>query len=269
MNSYVDLATLKTACGLATTDTADDAVLLSCAESASREADDWCSRHFYSAVDVRTYTARNATILLLPDDLLSITTLETDDDSFTYPDAWSATDYLLQPSNVFPKWKVIRRHSSDYWFPSQPDGVQISGIFGYGDGESASPWKASGATITVNSTTGTTLTASSGAAFRVGQTIRVGSEQCYISAIATNNLTAIRGVNGTTAAIHTTVAASIAQYPRPVVEATLRLAQRSWRLRSAPFGVSGSAEMGTETVYPRGDQDIWGRLGPYRKVVVV
>lgn len=48
----------------------------------------------------------------------------------------------------------------------------------------------------------TTLTVADGTRFKAGDVIRIDTEQLYVSAVATNNLTVIRGYAGSTAATH-------------------------------------------------------------------
>jgi hypothetical protein len=66
----------------------------------------------------------------------------------------------------------------------------------------------------------------------------VDSEQMYVTAQSGGTATVVRGVNGTTAAVHAASAAvSVYRYPREVVTACLQLAQR--RHRSAQAGLTG------------------------------
>ena len=267
---YVDLKTLKAVVGESTT--TNDASLLAAAEDASRYVDQHCARRFYVQTATRYYTARNPCVIDV-DDLLAVTTLKTDSDGDrVYDETWAATDYDLTAGddyNAWPKWRVSVTPDGDYHFPRYQRGVQIAGSWGYGNGESASPWLASGITLTVATATGTAVTASSATnPFSAGQTILAGTEQMYLTSVLGTALTAERGVNGTTAAIQAAVAASIAQYPRNVIRATLRIAQRANALEGAPFGVRGSAEMGTLEVVSRMDPDILHWLAPFRHLTV-
>jgi hypothetical protein len=119
-------------------DTADDAVLEAIVESVSRAIDDFCGRRFYAATETRYYTARKSRRLLV-DDLLSITTLKTDDDADgTYETTWAATDYNLAPYNAQlapvpePYWEIEVSENGDYWFPTGTiKGVQVVGSWGF------------------------------------------------------------------------------------------------------------------------------------------
>lgn len=265
---YVTLAELKTALGESAIETDRDAALLAALEDASRFVDQHTARKFYVVTATRYYSARNSGQVLV-DDLLAVTTLKTDSDGDrTYEETWTSSDYDLEPDNGYPKWRLSVAPDGDYSFPAYRRGVEIAGTWGFGDGESASPWKASGATVTVATANGTTVTASDGTLFAVGQTILAGSEQMYITAIAVNSLTCERAVNGTTGAAQAGVAASIAQYPRPIRRATLRIAARTWRLESAPLGVQGGADMGVVSVSQAVDTETLHWLAPYRRMVV-
>ncbi len=265
--TYCDLPALKAALGVA--DTSEDAALLAALEDASRFVDGHCARPFYVVTASRYYTPRSS-LELLVDDLLAVTTLATDaDGDRVYETVWQPSDYDLEPYDEWPKWRIAVAPTSSLRLPrGMPRGVEIAGLWGHGDGEGSSPWQPSGATITVADAASPTLTASDGTRFAVGQTVLVGTEQCYLTAIAGNNLTAERGVNGTTAAAHAAEPASIARYPRPVRRACLRLAARAYRLEVAPFGVSGSAEMGTSDVVARQDPEVLHWLAPLRRIVV-
>lgn len=135
-NGYCTLAELKTR--LSITDTNEDAVLEPLVESVSRAIDDWCGRQFYAASQTRYYTPQYRDRLLI-DDLLSVTTLKTDEDGDgTFETTWATTDYYLGPYNAQlesvpqPYTDVEASSAGRYWFPvGQPRGVQIVGSFGF------------------------------------------------------------------------------------------------------------------------------------------
>ncbi len=137
-NGYTDLATLKN--DLKITDSNDDATLESKIEDASRWIDNECKRRFYTtAVDeTRYYTARNSDYLLPDDDIISISTLQTDEDGDrVYERTWAATDYDLEPYNAAldgePYTKLSVAPNGNYSFPAGVSkGVKIIGKFGYG-----------------------------------------------------------------------------------------------------------------------------------------
>ncbi len=271
--TYADLSSIKFALGISSTDTADDSRLLGILEDASRGIDGWCARWFQPRSQTRYYLPTNSGELLV-DDLLAVTTLKTDEDGDrTYEYSWELTDYDLWPYNEWPKQAVQVTPDGDYTFPTGiAKGVEVAGTWGYGDGDSATPY-ADSTTDTAEEldASETAVDVVSGAVFSPGNSILVESEQMYVTAVATNTLTVIRGVNGTTAATHATGKDVYKYaYPRDIRRACIRLAQRTYRLESAPFGVSGGpADMGSvDVVASAGDRDIWGWLNPFRKLAV-
>jgi len=117
--------------------------------------------------------------------------------------------------------------------------VEIAGLWGYGDGKSATPYEDSGITATIADTTGTTLTLSAEGTIEAGHTILVEDEQMYVSAVTSDGsskeATVERGVNGTTAAAHSGKAAYIYQYPDGVVQACIMIAGRLFESRGKVF----------------------------------
>jgi hypothetical protein len=100
-------------------------------------------------------------------------------------------------------------------------------------------------------------------------TILVGTEQLYVTAVSTNTLTVKRGVNGTTAATHLISAAvSLYQYPEDVTEACAIQASRLFRRHEAPFGVTGAPDIGQTAVIARLDPDVKILLRDYRRITV-
>ena len=75
-------------------------------------------------------------------------------------------------------------------------------------------------TLDSDSDTSLTLTATGQNILYAGETIRMGDEQLYVSAVAGTAVTVERGVNGTTAAAHSNVSVLRRRYPRKVDQAT-------------------------------------------------
>lgn len=272
--TYAGLATLKSQLGI--TDTTDDAKLLAKLEDASRFVDQKSGPYipgrpaFAVISETRYYTARHSDRLLLDVELLSVTSLKTDDDGDrTYENTWAATDYDLGPYNVYPQWRISVTPNASYSFPSTQRGVEIIGLWGYGNGQSATPYEDSGTTTAEEldaSETGVDVV--SGPALEVGQTILVEAEQMYVTAISTNTLTVKRGVNGTTAATHTTgKTVYIYRYPDQVREATLLYATWLFKLKDAPFGVAGSGDLTGN--FKRVDLDARDKVRGLRGITVV
>lgn len=267
--SYASRNDLKDHMGI--TDTTDDELLLQKLEAASRYIDGpyGCNRHFYIKTATRTYTAQFSDRLQLDEDLLSITTLKTDeDDDWDYDNTWATTDYHLSPFNAFPKRKILTKTNGDFSFTSQEEGIQIGGLWGYGDGASATPYSDAGTdTAEALDASETGVDVGDGTAFEVGQTILVESEQMFVTAISSNTLTVVRGVNGTTAATHATARdIYIYQYPAEITEACILIAVKLYKLKDAPYGVIGSSDTGVVLAGRLMDPRITELLAGYRLV---
>lgn len=134
-NGYCTVAELKAWSDIP--DTNDDAIMETVINSVSRWIDDYCWRRFYKNTEdeTRYYTAQGG-LVIYTDDIVSITTLKTDDDGDrTYETTWAATDYDLLPYNAtllgVPYTKIEVSTEGDYTFPRVRKGVQIVGVFGW------------------------------------------------------------------------------------------------------------------------------------------
>jgi len=139
INGYATLSSIRARLGITgVSDTADDAVLEAVVESVSRAIDDFCGRRFYAATQTRYYSAKSG-LRLLVDDLLSVSSLKTDDDGDgTHETTWATTDYHLAPYNAQldspaqPYWRIEVSEGGDYWFPvGVRRGVEIVGSWGF------------------------------------------------------------------------------------------------------------------------------------------
>jgi len=246
-NTYGRLSELKAELGITTT--TSDAVLLRVLERSARAIDEHCNRHFYSLLAqtlLYPTSERPAHIkqyqLWLDQDVISITTLKTDDDGDgTYETTLTAnTDYWTYPYNnqthepiqrldVNPDSAMLR-----YW-PSAPRSVQLIGKRGFSEETAAAGTIAEELD---SSETGVDLTA--GHDVGVGDTIIVDSEHIDVTAMAsTNTATVTRGVNGSTAAAHTTsTAVARRRFPREIELACVLQAARFFREIQTGYGGS-------------------------------
>lgn len=246
-----------------------DAQLLALIEMVSRRIDSACGRFFYTESGIRYFDGNGGCSLALPVDFQSIIAIATDeDDDLVYEIDWEATDFVTYPYNDGPRWKLYVAPDSDLYFPNGMKSVKLTGVWGYGDG-TASPWGTSGVTGTVATTGGTSLTLAGNGPIVAGQTIRIGDEQMYVSAVATGATgpaTVERGVNGTTATTHSAAAITIARYPRDIQLYAL------WRTGVA-LNELASAGISSETISDYSYRnstaaemermELWG-LGKYR-----
>lgn len=227
MNAYATLSQYKDRINVVST--AHDAALLMQLEAASAQVDAAAGRRFCTRTETRYFEAASKDLVIV-DDLLSVTSLAQDDDiDDTFAETWvENTDFVLAPEHEYPKTRIERLKNSDYSFVTGVKRmVKIVGVFGFGDGQTSGPWSVTGITGTVATAAGTTLTLSAEGTLVVGHTIKLESEQMYVTAVSTGGTktaTVQRGVNGTTAAAHTTAAISTAMYPPQVTDAAIWLA---------------------------------------------
>jgi hypothetical protein len=245
-NLYASLGTVKAEIGKAAT--TDDTVLLRLTERVSREIDKAAGRHFYAEIATR-YFDGNGRRKLPISDLLSVTSLKADSNSDDTYDLTLAvnTDYWLYPDNLTqytPYYRVDLNPLSNQLggWPRGRRKVQIVGTWGYSQETETSGTL--GAAITDVAATSVTMTASHG--LTGGETIYVGTEQIHVSAVATNTLTVIRGINGTTAATASNGAAvTRRRFDRAAEEACVVRVADLWRGVQTGYGASiANAEMG-------------------------
>jgi hypothetical protein len=122
------------------TDTVDDTAAEIAIEAASRMIDDYTKRQFFQsgagvgAPETRYFTPECPDRIYI-DDLVSVTTLATDDGGGTYPTVWVAGDYVLLPENASiygnPYTYIEEAAGGANTFGSSRKGVQISGVWGF------------------------------------------------------------------------------------------------------------------------------------------
>jgi hypothetical protein len=135
--SYATLAQFKAAVGI--TDSTDDTALQNVLDATDTLIDLYCDRKtgFGTATETRYYTAE-AYDYVLTDDLVSVTTLTTDDlENGTYSTTWTAgTDFQLTPKNYaldgLPYTGISRSNAFTKNFPKGIFlGVRVAGVFGF------------------------------------------------------------------------------------------------------------------------------------------
>ncbi len=121
-----------------TQDTTDDTVLGMVITAVSKMIDNYCGRRFYTTTsdETRYFTTDDPEYLFPNVDIISITTLKTDEDGDrTYENTWATTDYDLCPANASldsqPYTWIRLTPEGEYSFPKLPRSVQIVGKFGY------------------------------------------------------------------------------------------------------------------------------------------
>lgn len=227
------------------------ALKLGILESVSRLVDEKCERSdFHSGFGPRLGTNRydgsGRNYLRLRDDCLTLTSLTirlaTRDTATIIPIA--DTDYyLVNDEGVYepaPFRKIIlHRYGvvSAYGYGYRV--TEALGVWGYGN-----TTVATGTTVSSGlalDATATTFTTSASPTLSPGMTCLIGTEQLYVSGLSSTTATVVRGVNGTTAAVHAD-GSTIARYTYEsrVHEVTMRLYQR--RIRARDAGADGAED---------------------------
>jgi hypothetical protein len=137
-NGYCTLVDLKARLGIPASDTSDDSALESVITAVSRWIDKQTRRRFYTTTsdETRYYTAVDPDLLVPGDDIVSITTLATDDNGDrVYETTWGSADYDLEPYNAAvdgePYQRISIAPNGNCSFPTTRKGVKIVGKFGY------------------------------------------------------------------------------------------------------------------------------------------
>jgi len=136
-NGYCTLAEVKAA--LRISDATDDTLLENAIEGASRRIDGYTGRFFYQQSATISMYTRDIYTVQLQNDLVSVTTLKTDDNGDgTFETTWTAnTDYQLQPLNTVlqtrPYNRIVAVGGKTFPIMIQPDlpGVQVNGVWGW------------------------------------------------------------------------------------------------------------------------------------------
>ncbi len=274
LNTYAELDELKSRGGISTT--ANDASLWLALHGASRAVDRICNRHFFALYASRAFDVGDATQIVLPD-LATVTAVREDTDGDrVFETTRTSADYLLYPPNADPTQAWGRPYNS---ILADPQGtsptftlgrrrIQIEGEWTYrrhaedtgADLNEGGPLGASATTITVDD----------GTLISPGQTVLLESEQIYVRNVATNVLTVVRAVNGTTAVTHVDgVDVSVFRYPAEVSEAAILMASRLWKRKDSPYGgTAGARRFGRVEATPGIDPDVEALLAPLRRMTL-
>lgn len=136
-NAYCTLSEVKSA--LRITDSTDDTLLENAIEGASRRIDGYCGRRFYQQTATVQLYALDSYTLPTQNDLLSVTSLATDDNGDnTFETVWVAgTDYQLEPLDRNITGQPIRTITAIggktfplFSIPALPS-AQIVGVWGW------------------------------------------------------------------------------------------------------------------------------------------
>lgn len=178
-----------------------DPLLVDMIHEASQEFAEAIERLPVPYTATRTADYSDPYLVELPDDLLALTTF-TNGDGETIAGA----SFALRPSNEYPKRELALKVASGerlVYVSDFEEAFSLAGIWGYVP-HYPTCWKDSGVDVPGGNMTSsaTTLTLTTTAAFEVLQYIRVDSEIMQITAKTATVLTLTRGELGTTAAAH-------------------------------------------------------------------
>lgn len=243
---YVTAAAVKAMQRVEDAQTEDDTKFESAAERASEVMDLFCGRHFAIHVETKRFDAPHCNSLdLAGEDLLALTTVTNGDESSI------TTSYLLgYPLGSWPKRFLRPKPALAYFTNGTLGYVEITGLWGYHDNPIGA-WRSVGTLASNLTAASTTLVLSS----LVGmETLMIDDEQIGVDSTAivsgAKTATIVRGVNGTTAAAHTSGRAIYQYYPATAVQhAALLLAGWLYHRPDAPFETVGTPG-GMEAVVP-------------------
>lgn len=213
---------------LADDDTASDADLLKALQQASHLIESLTNRRYCPHVESRiaSIDKDHPTELILPDDLLSLTSLTNGDGT-----AISTDDIELVPqSDDMPASALVLINGESFTYSeSAVNAITINGTWGWHDRWSQA-WRDSKDTVQddplSDSATSITVTDADGSdgdgfspRFEVGQLLRIESEFVRVLAVDADNnqLTVLRGVHGTSASEHTQGAVIYTYQPVPAI----------------------------------------------------
>ena len=222
--------------------TADDVLLLDMVRAVCRDMDDLSVKRHFPRVETRYFDVPSDRELDLDDWLLAVTTLTNGDAA-----AIASSEYNLHPKNQTPYRALRLKAGSDVAWEPDSDGntesvIALAGVWGY-HRDYAHAWETlitlSGA-LTADATT-LTLAASGG---KGGELWRIDSEYLYAGAVLDTAASAlVRGVNGSTASVHSD-GATIYRWSVPAnLELLCRqAAAATYKLRDNPSGEAVSID---------------------------
>lgn len=234
MYTLSTLHQLREHLGLASADTADDTRLLNALQAAASQIERAAGRRFCPRRAALQHNFTSSLEVLLDDDLLELINLANGDGS-----AININDVIPVPDE--PPFSLLRLTggSAFIWNTSPLQVITITAIWGWHD-RPADMWRSTGDTVQNNplSSAAATLTVvdadgadSEGQSprFQVGHLLKIDSEYLRVTALnpATNVLTVLRGVNGTTPASHT-LNTAIYTYQPPAELNALALRWAAW-----------------------------------------
>ena len=277
-HAYLSLKQLKAtalAMGLNSTGTHADVRLRRLVENVSRQIDRVTNRHFYVQESTLYFSGDGGQKLLVPD-LISVTSLKEDSNGDgTFDTTWDANDYTLFPYNAAPTAEWGRSHraievnlakGTQDAFVRGVRNYEIVGHFGWNEvTEAVTTVDATGSF----SSTATAFSVTDSETVEIGWTLKMGTEQLYVSSATGTAVTVERGVNGSVPSVHAN-SASVSRYVPvgPVEEAAqaqcMRLFKRAQGGFTQEMGVTQAGALISVTAGM--DGDVKEFLSPFRKI---
>ena len=206
---------------LLTAETGDDTLIQQFIAENSADFQSAVNRVFLPYLATTTHDYRGPRVLEFEDDVLALTSVTNGDST-----SMTVSQLLLEPNNVYPKWRanLSLNASSAFTFQADPrQAISMTAWRGCVPNYATGCFRVSGAVIpsgVTSSTTTMALASGKGALFEVGQYIAVttssATEIMQITAIASDTLTHTRAEQGTTAALHN--AGDVIQIMTPVAD---------------------------------------------------
>jgi hypothetical protein len=216
-------------------DSADDEVIETFIETASRRVDDLCGRKFYPSVLAELYDIPDDDTIWFGDDLLAVLSFLNGDATAILP-----AEYILKPANAYPKYCLQMRDTTSTIFvtnssTSSQQVLSVNAIWGY-HADYARAWKLAGTLVGAwasTTTLTTTMTAGHLLDAHGGQILKIDNELFNSSSVVANVLTVqARGDNGSTAATHLILAPVYVWKPMTEINAlTAEIARVMYRSR--------------------------------------
>lgn len=137
-NGYTSLAAVRYMLGITNAaDTGNDTYIEGIVHAVSRSIDEYCHRRFFTTTaDETRYFEGLDHEMCLTDDIITITSLKSDEDGDrTYEITWATTDYDPKPDNYSldnkPIMWLVASPNGTHYFPTHSKAVQIVGKFGW------------------------------------------------------------------------------------------------------------------------------------------
>ncbi len=268
MLTYATLHQLRRYLGLKDAQTADDALLSTLLDAASRLIERYTGRCFYPVRGVQRYDCRRAFALVFDRDLLALHTLTNGDGR-----PIDLADVHLQPPGgpVFGGLLLDKTRAAFVYVDDPLEALAVDGTWGYHP-DWANAWRDSGAALAepLDAAADGLRLSGSGAAFEPGQLVRAGDEYMTVVAFdAAGTLTVRRGAHGTSPHAHAAEAPLLIYTPPPdVAQVCLRVAAWLYRQKDAGWVQQAGGLRGQVVVPPALPDDVALVLGPYVRLRV-